>query len=145
MLLSQTCRYGLRAVLYIASVTEEPGDSVSIRKISNDLGISFHFLTKILQQLTQSGLLQSFRGAGGGVALARPLKELTLLDIVEIIEGPELLHSCVLGLDKCNSENPCPLHDQWAKSRKHLEGVFASSNLEQLALRIKTADLRLGN
>ena len=65
MLLSRSAEYGLRAALYLASL--EPSGFVSIRDISDHLGLSFHFLTKIFQKLTRAGLLHSYRGPNGGV------------------------------------------------------------------------------
>ncbi len=106
MLLSQTCRYGLRAVLYLATKETRDTEYVSISKISQELDISFHFLTKILQQLTQAGILTSYRGPGGGVAFAQDPAELTPYDIVVTLEGPGLFTSCVLGLSDCDDDNP---------------------------------------
>ena len=87
-ILSKSAIYGIRATLYIA-LSEEQNDHphTSIRKISDDLDISFHFLTKILQTLTQQGIIGSARGPKGGVHLARPTKEVSLLDIITAIEG----------------------------------------------------------
>src|SRR5690625_7578709 len=86
----------MRATLHLATLKSD--GYVSIRAISEELDISFHFLTKIFQKLTQAGILASFRGPNGGVALARPATRITLLDIVIAIDGPELFTECVLGL-----------------------------------------------
>lgn len=141
MLLSKSCEYGLRATLYLASLESER--YVSIRKISEDLDISFHFLTKIFQTLTQASLMQSFRGPNGGIALARPASEITLRDIVIAIEGPALFTECVLGLPGCGSGNPCPLHARWGMVREQLEAMFASETLADFAVKIQAHDLRL--
>ncbi len=80
-MLSGSCIYGLRAAIYVAAHTSN--DSyVSIREISEKLGISFHFLTKILQRLTEGGVMKSHRGPGGGVTLARPAARISILEIV---------------------------------------------------------------
>ena len=141
MLLSKSCEYGLRATLYLASL--EPERYVSIRTISEELDISFHFLTKIFQKLTQASLMRSFRGPNGGIALARPAGEITLRGIVIAIEGPELFTECVLGLPGCGDGNPCPLHAAWSVVREQLEALFASETLADFADKIQAQDLRL--
>ena len=143
MLLSKSCEYGVRAVLYL--VSHETERYVSIRKISKELDISFHFLTKIFQKLTQAGLMQSFRGPNGGIALARPADEITLRDIVIAIEGPELFKECVLGLPGCGDREPCPLHASWGVVREQLELMFASETLADFANKIQTLNFRLSS
>ncbi|HMO04784.1 MAG TPA: Rrf2 family transcriptional regulator [Kiritimatiellia bacterium] len=142
-LISKSCEYGLRATLYIAA--RRGDDYVSIRDISRDLDISFHFLTKILQKLTQHGILKSYRGPSGGVALARPVKSVSLLDVVQAIEDRELFTSCVLGLNECGEKTPCPLHAQWAQERARIQRMFRGTTLDKLAKPIAEGTLRLAN
>ena len=141
MLLSKSCEYGLRAALYIAIL--RPEGYISIREVSDELGISFHFLTKILQKLTGAGIMHSFRGPNGGVALTRPAGEVTLLDVVLAIDGPSLFTECVLGLPGCGNRTPCPLHEGWAEERARLRDMFATTSLARMAERIERLDLRL--
>jgi Rrf2 family protein len=141
MLLSKSCEYGIRATLYLATLREN--SYVSIRDISDELNISFHFLTKIFQQLTQAGLLRSLRGPRGGIALARPANQITLLDLVRAIDGDGLFTQCVLGLPGCGEEKPCPLHRDWTVEREHLHTLFAGMTLEEVAERIDVYDFRL--
>ncbi len=143
MLLSRRCEYGIRAALYLASLEQDT--FVSIREISEKLDLSFHFLTKIFQDLTRAGLMRSFRGPNGGIALARPAAEITLLDIVVAIEGPELFTECVLGLPGCGSgdRKPCPLHASWGPMRDQLKTMFATETLADFSDEIQRLDLRL--
>lgn len=141
MLLSKSCEYGIRATLYLATLKKE--GYVSIREISEELDISFHFLTKIFQKLTQAGLLESFRGPNGGVALAKPASRISLLDLVVAIDGPALFRECVLGLPGCGNAKPCPMHDAWAHERARLQSMFAQTTLETAADDIERLDLRL--
>ena len=146
MLLSNGCEYGLRAALYLASLEDnslEEENYVSIRQISEALDISPSFLTKVLQQLTKAGLMQSLRGPKGGVAMARPAGEILIKDLVVAIDGPALFRECVLGLPGCGEEKPCPLHDSWASERGRLERLFERMSLADLAGRMNTFDLRL--
>ncbi len=141
MLLSKSCIYGLRASLYLAY--NEENDFVPIKKMSDKLEISFHFLTKILQQLTAMGLLESYKGPNGGVRLTRSGKDISLMDVVLAIDGPQLLTECALGLPGCGHQNPCPLHDKWAETRDHIRNLLESSNLNELAKNAKDQKLRL--
>jgi Rrf2 family protein len=141
MLLSKSCEYGLRATLYLASLRRDT--YVSIGDISRTLDISFHFLTKIFQKLTQEGLLKSFRGPSGGVALARPASQITLIDLIVTIDGPDLFNECVLGLPGCGEQKPCPLHNAWAAERQRLRALFEHTTLADMADDLNRLDLRL--
>ena len=131
MLLSKSCVYGLRASLYLASRAEQ--EYTSIREISEDLEISFHFLTKILQQLTADSLMESYKGPNGGIRLSEKGKKATLRDVVIAIDGPGLFTECALGLPGCGSSAPCPLHDSWLSVRESIEEMLERTDLKQLA------------
>lgn len=140
-IMSKSCEYSLRAVLYIAA---KEGDScVSIREMSKKLDISFHFLTKLLQKLTEHGLLKSYRGPSGGITLAKPTKQISLYDIIMALDEGGMFTSCVLGLKGCGERTPCPLHKQWAEERKRLEKIFKSATLDKLAGPVARGELRL--
>ncbi|RMH60761.1 MAG: Rrf2 family transcriptional regulator [Bacteroidetes bacterium] len=129
-MLSRRCTYGLQAALFLAS--QERGAYIPIQRISECLGLSFHFLTKVLQHLTHHGLLRSLRGPHGGVALARPPGQITLKEIVVAIDGPDLFEACVLGLPGCGEQKPCPLHEDWKEVRGCLRNAFAGTTLAML-------------
>lgn len=141
MLLSKSCVYGLRAALYLAN--QEKGKFVPIRQMSDKLEISFHFLTKILQQLTAEGLLESFKGPNGGVRLVRTGNEVHLMDIVIAIDGPQLFTECALGLPGCGVKAPCPIHDKWAETRDSIRMMLEESTLTELVKKGKAENLRL--
>lgn len=141
MLLSKSCVYGLRAALYLASRGNQ--EYVPIRTLSEKLEISFHFLTKILQQLTAEGLLESFKGPNGGVRLTRPGDEIPLIEVVIATDGPDLFTECALGLPGCGHAKPCPLHDKWAETRDGIREMFENTTLSELAVKGKTENLRI--
>jgi Rrf2 family protein len=141
MLLSKSCEYGIRSALYLASRPEE--DFIPIRVIGSALGVSPHFLTKILQRLTQVGIMKSLRGPKGGVALARSPSEVYLHEIVIAIDGPGLFTECILGMPGCGEGRPCPLHEQWGATREQLYGMFSDLTLEELGHRIISNNLRI--
>lgn len=141
MLLSSACVYGLRASLYLESVSEE--SYVSISQISEKLEISRHFLTKILQQLTEAGLMESMKGPKGGVRLTYSGDEIFLLDIVAAIDGTDILTECALGLPGCGTAKPCPLHEQWADTRDEIKKMLERTSLRELVEKGKEGNLRI--
>jgi len=141
MLLSKSSIYGLRAALYIASLDSD--EFVTVKQISKDLDISFHFLAKILQSMTQHGILKSFRGPNGGVALAKPASEIRLDEVLNAIDGPTMFSECIMGLPGCGHERPCPLHSQWALAQEQIKKLFENSTLAEQSERIAELGLRL--
>jgi len=129
-MLSKSCEYGLRATLYLSTL--ESDGYVSIGEISDELDISFPFLTKIFQKLNDADLLTSQRGPKGGVALTKPPSEIAIYDIVVAIDGDNLFKECVLGLPGCGDAAPCPLHEQWTDKRDQVEAMFRSATLDEL-------------
>ncbi len=141
MLLSKSCVYGLRASLYLAS--NQNGEYVSIREMSDKLNISFHFLTKILQQLTSAGLMESYKGPNGGIRLTKDGSDVNLFEIVAAIDGVELFTECALGLPGCGTEKPCPLHEKWAETRDRIRLMLENTDLVELAQKGKKLNLRI--
>jgi Rrf2 family protein len=142
--LSKATVHGVRAAAFVA-LRHEPGKFVPIHEISAQLDISFHFLTKILQQLTASGILVSSRGPRGGVALARPAGQVSVLDIVESIQGALAFKSCILGLEGCGDAMPCPLHARWAVERTKIRSMFGATKLSEMAHQVRGRKLRLAD
>lgn len=141
MIFSKSCVYGLRAMIYLASISRE--DYVSIKGLSDKLDISFHFLTKILQELTAADLLESMKGPKGGVRLSKSGSEITLKEVVVAIDGPAIFTDCVLGLPGCGSEKPCPMHAMWEDTRDEINEVFTTTTLQNMSKEGKAKDLRI--
>jgi Rrf2 family protein len=118
---------------------------VPIHEIAEELGLSFHFLTKILQQLTEADLMASYRGPKGGVALARRAETISLREIIEGIDGPGVFKDCVLGLKGCGDRKPCPMHEQWVVERERLKTLFGKARLGEVSQRAIRAGLRLAD
>jgi Rrf2 family protein len=142
-LLSKSCVYGIRASILMAVREHEKVQFISIKDIADELNLSAHFLTKILQQLTQKGLLVSHRGPKGGVKFSRSTSEIKLIEIVEAIDGLALFEECALGLAGCGTAAPCPLHDNWVKHKSELRKLFENESLSKVAENVKEAGLRL--
>jgi len=137
-MLSNSCRYGIRAIIYIAS--RQKGDKkTGIRTIAGDLGLPTPFLAKILQQLAKQKILKSLKGPHGGFSLLKDPKKITMLDIVKIIDGEEIFTNCIIHNTTCTcvdkTKEPCPLHDEYAKVRGELIGLFGTTTVHDLVVK----------
>jgi len=132
-MLSNTCKYAIRAVLYLAINCEE-GMKIGIKQISKDLDIPTPFLGKILQSLAKHKLLSSTKGPNGGFGIGKDISTIYLMDIVEIIDGMDNFHKCVIGIKYCSEqENPCALHTRYAGLREETRKIFETETIGQLS------------
>jgi Rrf2 family transcriptional regulator, iron-sulfur cluster assembly transcription factor len=136
-MLSNTSKYAIRAVIYLA-LNSENNAKIGIKQISKELDIPTPFLGKILQTLAKHKLLSSTKGPHGGFGLNKEPEQINLMDIVEIIDGLDSFNMCVLGLPSCTeNENHCPIHKNYAGIREQLKNLFQTENIGELAKRIK--------
>lgn len=125
--------YGLRTVLYLARLNS--GESVSTAKIADEQRIPSSFLAKIVSQLAIAGLLRTSRGAHGGVSLARPPDNISLLDVVQAIDGPiELVH-CIDNPDECGFSEACSIKETMDDAQSALTRSLAATDFKSLATR----------
>ena len=111
---------------------------MQIKKITDALIIPYHFLSKNMQTVTKAGLVESKRGITGGVRLAKPAADIKILDIIRTIDGDKYFDMCILGIGLCEAENPCALHEEWAKRKDELIAMF-----EVISLADITKDIEL--
>ncbi len=135
VIFSRQCEYALQAVLYLA--LKQDGQMTSIKELTKKLGIPYHFLAKILQDLTYKKLLVSQKGPTGGFRLGMPAKDITLFHIIEAVDGIDFTNKCVLGFPECSSKNPCSVHENWAGLRDNIYGMLVNKNIGQVAQEMK--------
>lgn len=140
MLLSKTCRYAVRAILYIG-MRSEKNTKVRLGEIAETLDIPEHYLGKIVQILVKKHLVKSIKGPGGGFYMTDKERNRNLLNVIEAIDGLEYFTECGLGITECNSINPCPLHHQIVKLRENMIKDFGSTTIESLGEQIKKGKL----
>jgi len=114
----------------------------SIKELTKKLNIPYHFLGKILQDLTYKGLLSSQKGPTGGFALAMPASEITLYRIVEAIDGNDFMNKCVMGFPECTGKNPCAVHEKWGGLKDGIYTMLATKNIAQMAKEMKKPEFR---
>jgi Rrf2 family protein len=129
MQITRQADYAIRAVRYLARQGENQRAATST--VAREMKIPPSFLAKIISQLSIAGLLHTSRGARGGVSLAREAKAISLLDVVEAIDGPILLNECVGDPAGCQFTEDCAMHPIWQEAQETLvkrlrETTFAS-------------------
>lgn len=131
MQITRQADYAVRAMLYLSQLGPEQRASTS--QIAEQKQIPPSFLAKIVSQLSVAGLLQTSRGARGGVALARPADQISLLDVVEAIDGPILLNECVGDHSACSFGSTCPMKPVWCDAQKELVGRLSETTFATLS------------
>jgi Rrf2 family transcriptional regulator, iron-sulfur cluster assembly transcription factor len=134
-MLSSSSKYGIRAVMYIASQPRNNG-KIGIKQISEDLDLPTPFLAKILQLLAKQKILSSSKGPHGGFSLQRDSKKITLFDIITAIDGSDIFDNCIIHNMPCicvdQEKLKCPIHDDYVKVRNGLMKLFTSKTIYSL-------------
>ncbi|HNT23876.1 MAG TPA: Rrf2 family transcriptional regulator [Anaerolineales bacterium] len=137
MQITRQADYAVRAMVYLAQLGPERRAATS--QIAQEKQIPPSFLAKIVSQLSVAGLLQTSRGARGGVSLARPPEEISLLDVVEAIDGPILLNECVGDNGGCMFGDDCPMKPVWCDAQHELVERLSKTNFAHLLSLLPTA------
>jgi len=135
MQLTQATDYSFRVVLYLASL--EPDVVVTAKDIADHEEIPMRYLLKTLRSLVKAGILHSFRGPEGGYALAKKPHEISLLDVVEAVEGPIAINRCFVQADYCTKHwsHMCPVHQALGEIQHKLIQHLAQYNFGDLLQR----------
>lgn len=134
-MLSNSCRYGIRAVIYLASLPKESGKT-GIKQIANNLNLPTPYLGKILQELAKKKILASSKGPHGGFSLLRDPRKITLLDIVNTIDGEDIFTKCIIHNGTCacvdKRKDSCPVHDDYTNIRSEIINLFNNQTIYNL-------------
>lgn len=131
MIYSNACGYAIRGISRLSMI--DPEGYVLLNTLCEDTDLPKHFVAKIFQDLVRKGLLKSAKGRGGGFALARPSNQITLMQIVEAVDGAQGITTCVVGNAKCDSQQPCPLHDRWSPIREDIKTFLNKTSLAEMS------------
>lgn len=140
MIYSRSAEYAIRAFVHLASVPE--GKYAMVKQIAEDASIPSHFLAKILQQLARKGFLRSSKGPTGGFSLRLPAPDISLIMIVDAVDGLTDYERCPAGLAECNDLAPYGMHDSWKALRSRIMEYLERTSIEDLA---KSLDLKRKN
>lgn len=134
-MLSNTCKYAVRSLIYLGKFSAD-GTKIGIKKISADLMIPTPFLGKILQNLVKQKILLSTKGPNGGFSLGKKPGEISLYDIVRIVDGDDYFKNCLIGHQPCAihaaNEKPCPIHTRFGPIRAQLLQFYQETTIEEV-------------
>jgi len=141
-MLSNTCKYALRATIYIA-LNSKDNKKVGLKKISDNLNIPAPFLGKILQTLAKHKVLSSTKGPNGGFGIYKDASDISIMTIYEIIDGTDYFTDCLIGVQSCTDDpinTPCPLHSKYSHIRDEVYTIFSNTSILDLADDIEAAE-----
>ncbi len=128
MQLSTTTRYAIQILGFMA---KHHTDKFSSRALSDELGIPYKYLTKIMTKLTKGDILSSTKGKFGGFTIIKETKDIKIIDIVIVFDEVDN-KKCVLVDTKCDFEQKCIVHDKWEKPRCAIDDFFTKTTLYEL-------------
>jgi Rrf2 family protein len=135
MIFTNATEYAIRGLAELASRCTS--GNLLLDQLVAGTDLPRDFMAKIFQKLVRGGILVSAKGRGGGFALARPGHQITLMQVIEAMEGPQLLDRCVVGLERCNDHMPCPQHDLYKPIRQRLKDYLNTTSVADLASSLK--------
>lgn len=142
-LISQGTQYAISAVI---ALSKKPvGTTISAFALAQPLKCPPAYLSQLLSKLKPAGILKSQRGLNGGVMLTRNPEEISLIEVIEAIDGMEFFQNCFLGIEGCGHIEPCPFHEFWAEERKKIQEWLTETTFADCAESMSQAwfDLRL--
>ena len=135
-MLSKTATYGIKAILYVAHESKH-GRRVGGPVVAKNIDAPVPFTAKIMQQLARAGIVNSIKGPNGGFEMTdKQRRESNIRSIVEALDGESLYTQCGLGLDKCNDQRPCPIHDTYTSVRQAIVELHTKESIGELADRL---------
>ncbi|MCX6055721.1 MAG: Rrf2 family transcriptional regulator [Chloroflexi bacterium] len=118
MQITRQADYAVRAMLFLARLN--PNERAATKNVAAAQKIPPSFLAKIISQLSIAGLIHTSRGARGGILLSRPASAISLLEVVEAIDGPISLNECTISPGVCEFSGDCPIHKIWCENQEEL-------------------------
>ncbi len=129
MLVTREADYAVRTVLYLARNSTR---TASVSEVARAMHIPKSFLAKIVQRLVRRHILVSLRGMKGGFMLAAKPSQISLLDILESIQGPTGINVCAIDSRRCRLSATCSVHPVWVQIRKEVERRLKKQTIAKL-------------
>lgn len=128
-LLSQGAQYAVSAI--IALSREPMGKAISAGDLAKPLNCPAAYLSQTLAKLVPHGILSTRRGLNGGVYLKKEPTQITILEVVEAIDGNDFFERCILGIPGCGHIEPCPFHEKWAETRSEIRTWLSNTTFAE--------------
>lgn len=123
--------YAIRALVHLATKEKEV---VPVAEVAAAEDVPVEFLRKLLQRCARAGLVKPHRGPRGGFSLAKLPREITVLEVLEVLQGPVAVNRCLLGKeDACPRSPTCPLRRRWLEIGREVADFMREVTLEDLA------------
>lgn len=130
-MLSLTCKTAIKAVIYLASKFESE-EKAGIKEIAEFINASEHTVGKMLQTLVKENIINSAKGPNGGFYITAKQKNQPVINVINAIDGKEVFDECGLGLSKCSSIRPCPIHNDYKKIRDQFKAMCQQNRINDL-------------
>ena len=133
---SNSSKYAIKAVLFLA-VNSGTSNRIMVKDMTDQINVPQAYLAKLLQELSRKDIISSKKGPKGGFYLSEENRKLTLMHIVDVIDGKDKFNSCLLSLEECNAEKPCPLHNLAGPSRSILVKSLSENTILDFSEMVK--------
>lgn len=143
-MISKSCKYGIRATIFIASKAKQ-NIKVGVKEIAEEIEAPVAFTGKILQTLNKNKIVTSLKGPYGGFYCNETQLDLPIIEVVSTIDGMSVFTDCIFGLHQCSDDHPCPMHFQYAKTRDEIYHSFKNTTIRSLADNLSTGIAFLKN
>jgi Rrf2 family protein len=131
MRLTRAGEYAIRCVLYLAMHKDR--QLIGRREIAQAMDVPAQFLGKVAQQLARCGMISIRQGSQGGYELAKRPEDITLLAVIEAIDGEIFLNDCMQRPESCDRQGICSVHQVWDTARRQLRATLGGTTLAELA------------
>ncbi len=129
-LYSAGCMYALRALMWAGR--DAHTQPFTAREVCEKADIPESFTRKIFQSMVRAEFLKAVPGPGGGYRLLQKPSEISVLEVIQAVDGQDAFNQCVLKFEECDSVNPCALHDSWAKTKTRLLKELKQKTVQDL-------------
>jgi len=133
---SNSSKYAIKAVLFLA-VNSNEDNRIMVKEMAEPINVPQAYLAKLLQELSREGIISSKKGPKGGFFLSKENELKTLMNVVDVIDGDDKFNSCLLSLEKCNANKPCPLHELATPSRSKFIQSLNQNSIKDFSKQIE--------
>jgi Rrf2 family protein len=131
MQLTRAADYAVRAMVYFA--TRQDGERILLPELAKATSAPESFLSKVLQSLAKAGFIASRRGQSGGFTLLEKGRCASMREVIEAIDGPIYLNSCLISDESCQRSSWCPAHTVWIKAQEQMIAVLDQTMIAEMA------------
>ena len=143
-MISKSCKYAIRAAIFLASKTDDDV-KLSAKEVAKEIEAPEAFIGKVLQILRKHRIISSLKGPYGGFYCEEHQLSIPVINIVNAVDGLAVFNECVLGLNECSVEHPCPMHHQYIETRDKMLKSFEETTVGELASNLKLGSVFITN